>query len=83
MTQAPTIMHFSLSVRQKKCNANVLDISPEIVNPWRVCAGGLLYLSCVCVCLSVCRSVTTLVATSLVSTLKMRYVGVYVRLFFS
>ena len=32
-----------------------------------------------CVCLSVCLSVTTLAATSLVSTLKMRYVGVYLR----
>ena len=44
-------------------------------NPRRACAEGLWYLSCVCVCLSV----TTLSATSVVSTLKMRYVGVYRR----
>ena len=44
-----------------------------IFNLRRACAGGLRYL---CVCLSV----TTLVATSVVSTLKMRYVGVYLRL---
>ena len=41
------------------------------------CAGGLRYLSC----LSVCLSVTTLAATSFVLTLKVRYVGVYYRLF--
>ena len=35
----------------------------------------------VCVCMSVCLSVTTLAATAVVSTLKMRYVGVYLRLF--
>ena len=34
-----------------------------------------------CVCMSVCLSVTTLAATSAVSKLKMRYVGVYLRLF--
>ena len=34
-----------------------------------------------CVCLSVCLSVTTLAATSFVLTLKVRYVGVYYRLF--
>ena len=50
-----------------------------VVNPRRACAGGLRYLSCVCV--SVCLSVTTLSATSVVSTLKMRYVGVCRRLF--
>ena len=44
-----------------------------LVNPRRACAGGLL--------LCVCLSVTTLAATSLVSTLKMRYVGVCRRLF--
>ena len=32
-------------------------------------------------CLSVCLSVTTLAATSFVLTLKVRYVGVYYRLF--
>ena len=38
----------------------------------------------VCVCMSVCLSVTTLAATSVlsISTLKMRYVGGYLRLFF-
>ena len=36
---------------------------------------------CVCVCVSVCLSVTTLSATSVVSTLKMRYVGGCLRLF--
>ena len=34
-----------------------------------------------CVCVSACLSVTTLAATSVVSTLKMRYVGVYLWLF--
>ena len=33
------------------------------------------------VCVFVCLSVTTLAATSVVSTLKMRSVGVYLRLF--
>ena len=52
------------------------------LTPRRACAGGLRYLSCVClsslsVCL--CLSVTTLAATSVVSMLKMRYVGVYLR----
>ena len=42
-----------------------------------VCAYGTC-LVCVCVC--VCLSVTTLAATSVVSTLKMKYVGVYLRL---
>ena len=49
------------------------------INPRRACAGGLWYLSCVC--LSVFLSVTTLAATLVVSTLKMRYVGGYLRLF--
>ena len=49
------------------------------INPRRACAGGLRYLSCVCVCL--CLSVTAPAPTALVSTLKMRYVGVYLRLF--
>ena len=48
-----------------------------IVNPRRTCAGGLRYLSCVCVCVCVCLSVCTPAPTTLVSTLKMRYVGVY------
>ena len=50
-----------------------------LINPRRACAGGLRYLSCVCVCMSV----RTPAPTSLVSTLKMRYihVGVYLRLF--
>ena len=40
------------------------------------------YSTCVCaVCLSVCLSVCTPAPTTLVSTLKMRYVGVYLRLF--
>ena len=52
------------------------------VNPRRACAGGLRYLSClVCLSVSVCLSVTTLAATSFVLTLKVRYVGVYYRLF--
>ena len=38
-------------------------------------------LVCVSVCLSVCLSVTILAVTSVVSTLYMRYVGVYLRLF--
>ena len=38
-----------------------------------VCARVCL---CVCVCVSVCLSVTTLAATSVVFTLKSRYVGV-------
>ena len=46
-----------------------------IINPRRACAGGLRYLSCVCVC------VCTPAPTTLVSTLKMGYVGVYLRLF--
>ena len=41
----------------------------------------MVLVLCVCVCLSVCLSVTTLAATSLVSTLKIWYVGVYLRLF--
>ena len=49
------------------------------INPRRACAGRLWYLSCVC--LSVFLSVTTLAATLVVSTLKMRYVGGYLRLF--
>ena len=36
---------------------------------------------CVCVCVSVCLSVCTPAPTMLVSTLKMRYVGVYLMLF--
>ena len=49
----------------------------HLLNPRRTCAGGLRYLSCVCVCLCVCAPAPT----TLVSTLKMRYVGVYLRLF--
>ena len=52
-----------------------------IFNPRHACAGGLLYLSCVCVCVCVCLSVPTPAPTSLVYTLKMRYIGVYLRLF--
>ena len=37
----------------------------SMINPQHACAGGLRYLSCVCVCLSV----TTLAPTSLVSML--------------
>ena len=48
-----------------------------IIYPRRTCAGGLQYLFCVCVCMSV----STLAATSVVSRLKMRYVGFYLRLF--
>ena len=53
-----------------------------VITPRRTCAGcagGLWYLFlCVYVCLSLCVSVcTTLAATSLISTLKMRYVGAY------
>ena len=41
-----------------------------------------MVLNClVCVCLFVCLSVTTLVATSLVSMLKIRCVGGYLRFF--
>ena len=47
----------------------------HLINPRRACAGGLLYLSCVSV------SVMTFSATSFVSTLKSRYVGVDYRLF--
>ena len=36
---------------------------------------------CVCVCVCVCVSVCTPAPTTLVSTLKMGYVGVYLRLF--
>ena len=43
--------------------------------------GTCLVCVCECVCVSVCLSVTTLSATSVVSTLKMRYVGVCFRLF--
>ena len=39
--------------------------------------GGGEGMKGVCVCLSVCLSVTTLSATSIVSTLKKRYVEVY------
>ena len=53
----------------------------KLINPRRACAGGLRYLSCVSVCLSVCLSVTTLATTSFILTLKVRYVGVYYRLF--
>ena len=48
-----------------------------IINPRRACAGGLRYLSCVCVRVCVCAPAPT----TLVSTLKMGYVGVYLRLF--
>ena len=51
--------------------------SVALINPRRACTGGLRYLSCVCVCLSF----TTLSATSVVSTQKMWYVGVCLRLF--
>ena len=43
--------------------------------------GSCLVGVCVYACLCVCVSVTTLAATSLVSTLKMRYIGGYLRLF--
>ena len=56
-----------------------------IINPRCTCAGGLRYLSCVCVCVSVCLSVCLCVCTpaptTLISMLKMSYVGVYLRLF--
>ena len=42
------------------------------INPRRACAGGLLYLSCVCI--------MTFSATTFVSTLEFRYVRVYYRL---
>ena len=54
----------------------VLDnvcVCPSILTLGGACAGGLRYLSCVCVCVSVC--LCTPAPTSLVSTLKMRYVG--------
>ena len=31
----------------------------EVINPRRACAGGLQYLSCVCVCVSVCLNTTS------------------------
>ena len=55
------------------------NIVPEVINPRRACAGGLLYLSCVSVC--VCVSVMTFSATSFVSTLESRYIRVDYRLF--
>ena len=34
-------------------------------------------LSCVCLCLSVCQSITTLALISLISMLKIRYMGIF------
>ena len=67
-------------------HALYIQTAPRVlhfINPRRACAGGLLYLSCVSVsvCLYVCVSVMTFSATSFVSTLESRYVGVDYRLF--
>ena len=51
------------------------ELNHCIINPRRACAGGLRYLSCVglCACLSLSSA-----NISLVSTLKIRYIDVWI-----